>query len=198
MRFFLVCRYQSNNKYKLVKIFQQERAQQITCFSAINGFHSCILYLVCLLFFVLISSDYMKDCNLVLMILSYYLSPGTELDRTLGTRLEEPHRALARKNNHMFCCVVTSSGVACSSIAYQEILKDFTHHPFLDDCADIVLCCGSNKSIEVFDMNAARSVRVVLDAHTRPAHAICQNEVSNALVQFGSSLCHLLSRDERT
>ncbi|XP_068683722.1 WD repeat-containing protein 27-like isoform X2 [Montipora foliosa] len=78
-----VRRYQSNSKYKIVKILQQERAQQITCFSAINGFHSYI-----------------------------------------------------------------------------------------------VLCCGSNKSIEVFDMNAARSVRVVLDAHTRPPHAICQNEGS--------------------
>jgi len=78
-----VKRYLSNNRYKIVKIFQQERAQQITCFTAINGFHSYI-----------------------------------------------------------------------------------------------VVCCGSNKSIEVFDMNAARSVRVVLDAHTRPAHAICQNEGS--------------------
>ena len=198
MRFFLVYRYQSNNKYKLVKTFQQERAQQITCFSAINGFHSCILYLVCLLFFVFTSNDYMKDCNLVLMVLSYFLSPRAELDRTLGTRLEESHQALARKNNHMFCYVATSSGVACSSIAYQEILKDFTHHRFLDDCADIVLCCGSNKSIEVFDMNAARSVRVLLDAHTRPAHTICQNEVSKALVQFGSSLCHSLLHDDRT
>jgi len=139
----------------------------------------------------------MKDCNLVLMVLSYFLSPGTELDRTLGTRLEESHQALVRKNNHV---LLRSNfiGVACSSIVYQEILKDFTHHPFLDDCADIVLCCGSNKSIEVFDMNAARSVRVVLDAHTRPAHTICQNEVSNALVQFGSSLCYCLSRDGRT
>lgn len=97
-----------------------------------------------------------------------------------------------------FCYVATSSGVACSSIAYQEILKDLTHHRFLDDCADIVLCCGSNKSIELFDMNAARSVRVVLDAHTRPAHTICQNEVSKALVQFGSSLCHSLLHDDRT
>jgi len=78
-----VKRYQTNNKYKLVKIFHQERAQQITCFSAINGFHSYI-----------------------------------------------------------------------------------------------VLCCGSNKSIQVFDMNAARTVRVVLDAHSRPAHTIHQNEGS--------------------
>ena len=140
----------------------------------------------------------MKDCNLVLMVLFYFLSPGTELERTLGTRLEEPHQALAPKNHHMFCYVATSSGVVRSSIAYQEILQYFTHHRFLDDCADIVLCCGSNKSIEVFDMNAARSVRVLLDAHTRPAHTICQNEVSNALVQFGSSLCHSLLHDDRT
>lgn len=78
-----VKRYQTNNKYKLVKIFHQERAQNITCFSAINGFHSYI-----------------------------------------------------------------------------------------------VLCCGSNKSIQVFDVNAARTVRVVLDAHSRPAHTIHQNEGS--------------------
>ena len=47
-------------------------------------------------------------------------------------------------------------------------------------------------------MNVARSVRVVLDAHTRPAHTICQNEVSNAIVQLGSSLCHCLLHDDRT
>ena len=125
----LVYRYQSNNKYKLVKIFQQERAQQITCFSAINGFHSCILYLVCLLFFALTSNDYMKDCNIVLMILSYFLFPGTELERTLGTGLEEPHQALARKII-TFLCVVTSSSVACNSKVYQEILKELFSSSF--------------------------------------------------------------------
>ncbi|XP_031565676.1 WD repeat-containing protein 27-like [Actinia tenebrosa] len=76
-------RYQSHSKYKLVKLFQQERAQSITCFSCVNGFHSYI-----------------------------------------------------------------------------------------------TLCCGSNKSIEVFDMNVGRSVRVLMDAHSRPAHAICQNQGS--------------------
>ena len=43
---------------------------------------------------------------------------------------------------------------------------------------DIVLCAGSDKSLEVFDMNVGQSVRVTPDAHTRPVHAICQNEVS--------------------
>lgn len=152
---------------------------------------------MCSLFFVLISNDYMKDCNLVLMVLSYFLSPGTELVRP-WERGWKNHTRRQLVKIITFCYVATSSGVACSSIAYQEILKDFTHHRFLDDCADIVLCCGSNKSIEVFDMNAARSVRVVLDAHTRPAHTICQNEVRNALVQFGSSLCHSLLHDDRT
>ena len=34
-------RYVSNNKYKLVKTFQLDNAQQLTAFSAINSFHSC-------------------------------------------------------------------------------------------------------------------------------------------------------------
>ncbi|XP_048585644.1 WD repeat-containing protein 27 isoform X2 [Nematostella vectensis] len=76
-------RYQSNNKYKLVTMTQLERAQNITCFSCVNSFHSYIVF-----------------------------------------------------------------------------------------------CCGSNKSIEVIDMNAGRVVRVILDAHTRPVHSICQNQGS--------------------
>ena len=54
---------------------------------------SSILYLVYLLFFALNRNDYMKDCNLVLMVFSYFLSPGSELEGTLGTRLEESHQA---------------------------------------------------------------------------------------------------------
>ncbi|XP_035688084.1 WD repeat-containing protein 27-like [Branchiostoma floridae] len=42
----------------------------------------------------------------------------------------------------------------------------------------IVLCAGSNKSMEVFDMNVARSIRTIPDAHTRPVHAFCQNKGS--------------------
>ena len=36
-----VYRYVSNNKYKLVRSFQLDNAQQITAFSAVNNFHSC-------------------------------------------------------------------------------------------------------------------------------------------------------------
>lgn len=35
-------RYVSNNKFKLVKSFQLDNAQQVTAFSAINSFHSCM------------------------------------------------------------------------------------------------------------------------------------------------------------
>ena len=41
-------------------------------------------------------------------------------------------------------------------------------------------------------MNAARTVRVVLDAHSRPAHTIHQNEVSEAAVQVVSFLPKLV------
>jgi hypothetical protein len=50
---------------------------------------------------------------------------------------------------------------------------------FLDTCtSDIVLCACSNKSIEVFDLNTGQMVRKMTDVHSRPVHALCQNEVS--------------------
>lgn len=70
----------------------------------------------------------------------------------------------------------------CFSLLLIQNLKQIEAKPLqlmvsLTYAPDIVLCCGSNKSIQVFDMNAARTVRVILDSHTRPAHTICQNEV---------------------
>lgn len=46
---------------------------------------------------------------------------------------------------------------------------------------DIVLVGGSNKAIEVFDMNTASSVRTISDAHSRAVHCICQNKVCRNL-----------------
>ncbi|XP_053373699.1 WD repeat-containing protein 27-like isoform X2 [Mercenaria mercenaria] len=42
----------------------------------------------------------------------------------------------------------------------------------------IVLCACSNKSIEVIDMNTGQRVRKMTEVHSRPVHAICQNEGS--------------------
>ena len=67
-------RYQTNNKYKLVKIFSQDRAQQITCFSAVNGFHSCIL-------------PYLEELKLhYYLVLDLFISPG---HRTIEIMLYE-------------------------------------------------------------------------------------------------------------
>jgi len=44
--------------------------------------------------------------------------------------------------------------------------------------ADIVLAAGSDKTVHVFDINAARCVRVMTDVHTRAVHHIAQNHVS--------------------
>ena len=43
---------------------------------------------------------------------------------------------------------------------------------------DLALCSGSDKSLEVFDLNVGRSVRLVPEVHSRAPHVICQNQVS--------------------
>ena len=40
---------------------------------------------------------------------------------------------------------------------------------------DIVICGGTDKSIEVFDMNEAKSCLTIHEAHSRPFHQILQN-----------------------
>lgn len=42
----------------------------------------------------------------------------------------------------------------------------------------IVLCAGSNRSVEVIDMNVGQTVRTTTDVHARPAHVLCQNQGS--------------------
>lgn len=43
----------------------------------------------------------------------------------------------------------------------------------------------------MFDMNVGQSVRVVMDAHSRTVHTICQNEVDMLLI--GIIIFHFLS-----
>ncbi|MBN3294400.1 WDR27 protein, partial [Polypterus senegalus] len=47
----------------------------------------------------------------------------------------------------------------------------------------IALCSGCDHSVEVFDLNVARSIAVIPDAHSRAAHQIIQNKAR----KFGSS-----------
>ncbi|XP_034041297.1 WD repeat-containing protein 27 [Thalassophryne amazonica] len=47
-----------------------------------------------------------------------------------------------------------------------------------DFCSYIVLVCGSDRSIQIFDMNKAAVASELLDAHRRPIHYITQNKGS--------------------
>uniref|UniRef100_A0A8C5X9F8 WD repeat-containing protein 27 n=1 Tax=Malurus cyaneus samueli TaxID=2593467 RepID=A0A8C5X9F8_9PASS len=47
----------------------------------------------------------------------------------------------------------------------------------------IVLTAGSNRALEVFDLNAGCSTAVIQEAHTRSVHQICQNKGSSFSTQ---------------
>ncbi|XP_049686883.1 WD repeat-containing protein 27 [Accipiter gentilis] len=47
----------------------------------------------------------------------------------------------------------------------------------------IVLTAGSNRALEVFDLNAGRSTAVIPEVHTRSVHQICQNKGSSFSTQ---------------
>lgn len=48
---------------------------------------------------------------------------------------------------------------------------------FLNILLDIVMCAGSSKSLEIYDMNVGKCARTITDVHTRPVHCIKQHEV---------------------
>ena len=55
----------------------------------------------------------------------------------------------------------------------------YTDMFILDRCVpDLALCAGSDKSLDVFDLNVGRSVLSLPSVHSRNVHTICQNEVS--------------------
>ncbi|XP_032693140.1 WD repeat-containing protein 27 [Lontra canadensis] len=47
----------------------------------------------------------------------------------------------------------------------------------------LVLAAGRNRTLEVFDLNAARSAAMIVEAHSRPVHQICQNKGSSFTTQ---------------
>lgn len=50
-----------------------------------------------------------------------------------------------------------------------------------ENWTDIVLTAGSNRALEVFDLNAGCSTAVIQEAHVRSVHQICQNKVYSLL-----------------
>ncbi len=55
---------------------------------------------------------------------------------------------------------------------------------------DIVLAAGSNKALEIYDMNVEKCVRTVSDAQSRAIHCICQNEVGRRYKYRASHFVH--------
>ncbi|KAF4793384.1 WD repeat domain 27 [Turdus rufiventris] len=75
----------------------------------------------------------------------------------------------------------------------REISHDFDngdYRPFsnkfnfnTENSTDIVLTAGSNRALEVFDLNAGCSTAVIQEAHVRSVHQICQNKGSSFSTQ---------------
>uniref|UniRef100_A0A8C6XCG8 WD_REPEATS_REGION domain-containing protein n=1 Tax=Naja naja TaxID=35670 RepID=A0A8C6XCG8_NAJNA len=61
-------------------------------------------------------------------------------------------------------------GDAAMIIKYEKCLTEIT---------DIVLAAGSNRALEIFDLNVGCSAAVIRDAHSRSVHQICQNKGSS-------------------
>lgn len=57
------------------------------------------------------------------------------------------------------------------------VCKQYISQIFLKAASDIVLVCGSDRSIQIFDMNKGSVASELPDAHSRPTHCITQNKV---------------------
>ncbi|KAK2193214.1 hypothetical protein NP493_16g01035 [Ridgeia piscesae] len=85
----------------------------------------------------------------------------------LDTRKSDIKRYLS---NNRYKVVSTFEMVQSQQITAFSAVNSF--HSYL------ALCAGSDKSLEVFDLNVGRSVLTLPSIHTRSVHTICQNEGS--------------------
>lgn len=82
---------------------------------------------------------------------------------------EKPDDVKRYQNNSRYKLVKTFQQQA-QQITAMSCVNEF--HSY------IILCAGSNKNIEVYDMNVGRSARVMQNVHCRPVHCISQNKGS--------------------
>lgn len=66
--------------------------------------------------------------------------------------------------------LVTSFNVGAQQISALSAVNGFYSY--------LVFCSGTNKTLQVYDMNVSKSVRTMTDIHTKTVHVICQNEGS--------------------
>lgn len=78
--------------------------------------------------------------------------------------------------------VKMDTGVIGDIYLYLKITNECPHLFFSKCGSDIVLMCGSDRSIQVFDMNKGAVAAVLPDAHSRAIHCISQNKVRSTLL----------------
>ncbi|PNI19589.1 WDR27 isoform 4 [Pan troglodytes] len=77
-----------------------------------------------------------------------------------------------KSKSKLICRLSTTGAVDMTSLS---AVNDFYSH--------IVLAAGRNRTVEVFDLNAGCSAAVIVEAHSRPVHQICQNKGSSFTTQ---------------
>nr|XP_054970344.1 WD repeat-containing protein 27 isoform X7 [Pan paniscus]XP_054970346.1 WD repeat-containing protein 27 isoform X7 [Pan paniscus] len=103
------------------------------------------------------------------------LSSGPEfqlLRYHIDTCKDEIKRYKQKSKSKLICRLSTTGAVDMTSLS---AVNDFYSH--------IVLTAGRNRTVEVFDLNAGCSAAVIVEAHSRPVHQICQNKGSSFTTQ---------------
>ncbi|NXL64235.1 WDR27 protein, partial [Chordeiles acutipennis] len=79
------------------------------------------------------------------------------------------------KNRSVYKLVQKFSMASTTEITSLSAVNDFYSY--------IVLTAGSNRALEIFDLNAGCSTAVIPEVHTRSVHQICQNKGSSFSTQ---------------
>ncbi|NWS70009.1 WDR27 protein, partial [Crotophaga sulcirostris] len=94
----------------------------------------------------------------------------------LSFHLDTTKDDLKRYEQRSFCKMVQKFPMASTEeITSLSTVNDFYSY--------IVLTAGSNRALEIFDLNAGCSTAVIPEAHTRSVHQICQNKGSSFSTQ---------------
>ncbi|KAM9259091.1 LOW QUALITY PROTEIN: WD repeat-containing protein 27 [Cariama cristata] len=93
----------------------------------------------------------------------------------LSFRLDTTKDDLKRYKRRSVCKLVQKFPMASA----MEITSLSAVNDFYSNHTDIVLTAGSNRALEVFDLNAGCSTAVIPEVHTRSVHQICQNKGSS-------------------
>nr|XP_048277407.1 WD repeat-containing protein 27 isoform X1 [Myodes glareolus] len=103
------------------------------------------------------------------------LSSGPEL-RLLKYHIDLCREDMRRyKPKSRYKSVFRLSLTSGADVTTLSAVNDFYSH--------IVLTAGRDRTLEVFDLNVGRSIAVIAEVHSRPAHQICQNKGSSFAAQ---------------